>query len=223
LANIRLGQHAQTLEQLAVSRERNRIARELHDTMAHTLSGNAVNLEALKLMLPEDNEEIQGMLNQSLENTRAGLAETRRALKALRSKQVDDLGLSLAMRNLAIDAASRGDFNLSVDISDQLPEITPDVEQCVFRITQEALENIVRHASAQRVELVLSNENGALNLTITDDGCGFDTEDVAQSDQLGIQGMQERATILNGEFTILSSRNQGTTIRLSVPLYSDDD
>jgi len=222
LANIRLGQHAQTLEQLAVSRERNRIARELHDTLAHTLSGQAVNLEALKLMISDENGDVHGMLNQSLEVTRAGLAETRRALKALRSKQIDDLGLSLATRNLAIDAASRGDFELSVDISDHLPDITPDIEQCVYRITQEALENVVRHSAAQHVELVLTNENGALILTVTDDGQGFEMDDVTTSDQLGIQGMRERAIILNGEFNILSSKNQGSTVRLSIPLYSED-
>jgi signal transduction histidine kinase len=221
LANIRLGQHAQTLEQLAVSRERNRIARELHDTLAHTLSGQAVNLEALKIMIPSKDTDIHDMLDQSLDNTRVGLTETRRALKALRSKQIDDLGLSIATRNLAIDAASRGDFELSVNISDYLPEITPDIEQCVYRITQEALENIVRHAKATQVELVLTSENSELLLTITDDGRGFETEDINVTDKLGIQGMQERAEILNGDFKILSNPVNGTTVRLSIPIYSN--
>jgi signal transduction histidine kinase len=219
LANVRLGEHAQTLEQLATSRERNRIARELHDTLAHTLSGEAVNLEAIKLMLPTSQAEIHTMLQSSLDNTRAGLAETRRVLKALRSRQLDDLGLSIAIRSLATDAASRANFNLSTNIADTLPELTPDVEQCIFRIAQEALENIVRHAKAAEVEVEFGIEAQSLILTVTDDGLGFDPR-YQISENLGLQGIQERAELVHGELKIRSDHNAGTSIQLSVPFYS---
>ncbi len=219
LANIRLGEHAQTLEQLATSRERNRIARELHDTLAHTLSGEAVNLEAIKLMLPTSQTEIHAMLQRSLDNTRAGLAETRRVLKALRSRQLDDLGLGIAIRSLATDAASRANFQLKSNISDSLPEMTPDIEQCIFRITQEALENIVRHAQASTVEIDFGVDAQNLILSIEDDGIGFDASQTV-SGKLGLRGIQERAELVHGELKIRSNPAAGTSIQLSIPFYS---
>jgi signal transduction histidine kinase len=218
LAHIRLSEHSQTLERLATSRERNRLARELHDTLAHTLSGQAVNLEAIKLMVPIRQKEVHAMLEQSLKNTRAGLAETRRALKALRSQQLDDLGLEMAIKNLAGDAASRGDFSAQVNISPDLPEITPDIEQSIYRVAQETLENIIRHANAKKVEINLEHDNQSLMLSISDDGLGFDPNNLENTDKLGIQGMRERAEILRGDLTILSAPRNGTTIHLSIPL-----
>ncbi len=217
-ANIKLGQHANTLEQLATSRERNRLARELHDTLAHTLSGQAVNLEAIKLMLPSEQTEAHAMLEHSLSNTRSGLAETRRALKDLRSKQLEDLGLVIAIRNLATEATSRAQFALSCQISDNLPELTPDIEQCIYRIAQETLENIVRHADAQKVTLQLKTEDRALILTISDDGRGFDPQSVDFADKLGIQGMQERAILMSGNLEVHSHSTKGTRVRLSIPM-----
>jgi signal transduction histidine kinase len=218
LANIRLSQHTQTLERLATSRERNRLARELHDTLAHTLSGQAVNLEAIKLMIPASEQEVHAMLNQSLQNTRAGLAETRRALKDLRSQQLDDLGLDIAIKNLASDAASRGDFSVVTHIDADLPDITPDIEQSIYRVAQETLENIIRHADASQVEVTLEHDPHNLMLSITDDGQGFDPLNQDNSDKLGIQGMRERAAILRGELNILSGPGDGTTVRLTIPL-----
>jgi len=135
LANIRLSEHTQTLERLATSSERNRLARELHDTLAHTLSGQTVNLEAIKLLIPPDLVDVHIMLEQSLKNTRAGLAETRRALKALRSERLDKLGLRMAIKELATDASSREGFKLSLDLPDTLLQLTPDIERISY-VTQ---------------------------------------------------------------------------------------
>jgi signal transduction histidine kinase len=219
LANLRLSEHTQTLEQLATSRERNRLSRELHDTLAHTLSGQAVNLEAIKLMIPPEEEEIHSMLDQSLEITRSGLSDTRRALKALRSHHLENLGLTMAIKSFAKDAASRGDFHLKLNITEQLSELTPDIEQSIYRITQESLENIIRHAKADNVELILESDNKHLIFSITDDGKGFDPQTINLNDQYGIRGMRERAASVRGEFAILSSIDNGTTIRLSIPIY----
>jgi len=219
LANIRLSEHTQTLEKLAISRERNRIARELHDTLAHTLSGQAVNLEAIKLMIPSEDREVRLMLEQSLHNTRAGLAETRRALKSLRSERLEGLGLQNAIQNLIADTKIRGDFNLSYQITDAIPDLTPDIEQGIFRIVQEALENIIRHAHPNNVEVILEQVNQHLLLSISDDGKGFDLDKIDLSNKLGVQGMAERAEILGGKFNVISSPEMGTTIRLSIPIW----
>lgn len=106
-ANTELAHYAATLEQLTISQERNRMARELHDTLAHTLSGMAVQLEAVQSLWDSSPEEARTMLGKSLAATRSGLTETRRALQALRASPLDDLGLALALRNLAESAATR--------------------------------------------------------------------------------------------------------------------
>jgi len=194
-ANIRLSKHAQTLEQLTVIRERNRLARELHDTLAHTLSGQAVNLEAIKTMIPPERTDIHEMLDHSLNNIRAGLAETRRALKALRSATLEDFGLAISIRNLATDAATRGDLRLNLAIDENIPDLTPDVEQCFYRIAQ--------------------------RMVIQDNGEGFDLREAELDDKLGIQGMQERAEMVHGKLTFNSAPGKGTNIELIVGVGDD--
>lgn len=222
-ANIQLSQHAKTLEQLAISRERNRLARELHDTLAHTLSGLAVNLEAMKFVPGGDSLAIRQKLDQALDNTRTGLAETRRALKDLRIKQLEELGLSIATRNLALDAASRAGFDLELDIDDELLDLTPDIEQCYYRIAQEGLENIVKHASAKNVTIHLSEEDCILRLIISDDGIGFEMSAIYFDDKHGLQGMRERAAEIGAVLEINSRAKEGSRIQLSMELIYGQD
>lgn len=220
-ANYRLALHAETLEQLAVSRERNRLARELHDTLAHTLSGQAVNLEAIKLMIPPEQAEILGMLDQALENTRRGLHETRRALKDLRSLPLENLGLVLAICNQAKDSAARAAFDLHLDMPESLPSLPPEVEQGIFRIAQESLENIIRHANANRVSVRLGVVGDCLQMEIRDDGVGAALDELALHDKLGLHGMRERAAEIHGSLAVASQPGQGTTIRFSVQVLDD--
>lgn len=217
-ANIKLSEHALTLEQLATSRERNRLARELHDTLAHTLSGLAVNLEAIKIMLGESQPEILKRLDHALENTRIGLTDTRRALKDLRVKQVEDLGLKLALENLCLQASSRGEFELQLDLPDIIPESSIQIEQVYYRIAQEALENIVKHAHAKHAFLKLFLEDNCYTMQIEDDGIGFDPEHSYSLDTLGIQGLRERAAELGSLLEINSQPGEGTLVRITTEL-----
>jgi len=220
-ANLKLAEHAITLEELAISRERNRLARELHDTLAHTLSGLAVNLEAIRILTPNASDEVQEKLQQSLVSTRTGLVETRRAMKDLRSKQLEDLGLRLALQKIAREAEQRAGFNLDMNLPDQLPEITPLVEQAFYRIAQEALENIVRHAQAKSVHLELKWSNNELTLKISDDGKGLDSGQESGTAQMGIRGMQERAKNAGGYLNIDSQPLSGTTVCFVVEVSND--
>ncbi|MEA3349283.1 MAG: sensor histidine kinase [Chloroflexota bacterium] len=215
-ANIQLSQHANTLEQLTTSRERNRLARELHDTLAHTLSGLTVNLEAIKIILGDKQQETRALVERALRNTRTGLLETRRALKDLRVKQLDELGLGIAIRNLANDAAARSGFHLQYAIDENLPEIPPDAEQCFYRIAQETLENIVKHARARHVSINLSKNKNGLMMIISDDGKGFDLSKVDFEDNLGIKGMNERALEVGAIFDISPQSEDGTIVQLTL-------
>ena len=217
-ANLKLSEHANTLEQLATSRERNRLARDLHDTLAHTLSGLTVNLEAIKILLGDEFPQIKTRLDHALENTRIGLTDTRRALRDLRVKQVEDLGLRIALENLAEQATLRGQFDTQVSLPEILPKISIHQKQSYYRIAQESLENIVKHAQAAHVSLSLKVVDNLLTLTIKDDGIGFQSTEDFSIDTLGIQGMHERAAECSGTLSIVSNPGDGTVISLSTEL-----
>jgi len=219
-ANNRLAQYAGALEQLATSRERNRLARELHDVLAHTLSGVAVELEAVKALWEADPLRAQEMLQRSLHATRSGLTETRRALQSLRASPIEDLGLALAVRGLAESAASRSSLHLQDEIGEELPEVPPEVEQCVYRIAQEALANVSEHAGAQVVRVALSplqdgqKDPAGLKLVISDDGRGFDPAGEVSKEQFGLRGIRERAEVIGARLVITSQPGGGTLLEL---------
>jgi signal transduction histidine kinase len=214
-ANERLAQYASTLEQLTISRERNRLARELHDILAHTMSGVAIELEGLRAMLRLDPERADTLLSHSLQAIRDGLAETRRALKALRAKPLEDIGLALAVRALAESYASRFGFDIELEIEHDLGDYPVAVQQCVYRIAQEAMTNIGNHAQAQHARIVLKREHDQLKLTIGDDGCGFDPNDPTAEYQYGLLGMRERAAMIGGCLRVDSQIGKGTLIFFS--------
>lgn len=215
-ANQKLIQHAETLEQLTISRERNRLSRELHDTLAHTLSALVVQLEALLTVWEPVPERAQQMLSNMLTTTRVGLDETRRALSALRATPLEELGLALAVRTLAEDFGTRHALEMDIDIPEDLDDIPPDVEQSFYRISQEALANIAQHARASSVAIRLDRVNHGLELLISDDGTGFRLDGGKRENQrkFGIQGMYERADAIGADLEIIKQPRNGTLITL---------
>jgi len=214
-ANLKLSQQALVQEQLATSRERNRLARELHDTLAHTLSGLTVQLEAMHTVHPSTGDKLGQLLITALETSRNGLEETRRALKALRAEPLEDLGLSLSLHNLVKLYHSRTNIAIELEIPEHINQFSHDEEQAIYRITQEALENILRHSQASHVWLSLQQQEDDWVYRIRDDGKGFDVEDEENfHDRLGLQGIRERADMIFAELSIKSTPNKGTTIQL---------
>jgi signal transduction histidine kinase len=214
-ANLRLTQYAATMEQLSTSRERNRMARELHDVLAHTMSGVAVELEGVRAMLRTDADQAERLLGQSLQAVREGLTETRRSLQALRASPLEDLGLGLAVSNLVESITNRSGLETEVHITDQIRDCPVEVQQCFYRVAQEALSNIVIHAQAQHITVTLTNENACLWLCIEDDGVGFDPNRVDLSQKYGLLGMQERVEMIQGQLMLDSRPGSGTTINLT--------
>jgi signal transduction histidine kinase len=216
VANNQLTHYASTLENLTVSRERNRMSRELHDTVVHTLSGLSVQLETAKAYWDIDPNTAKNLLDTSLEVTRSGLQETRRALKALRASPLDDLGLVRAMQAMVETARERGRLEVEVSLPDPDMFISPDVEQCIYRISQEAVENIINHANARHIILRLTAVGKDLELLIQDDGIGFNPDTGLPTGHFGIAGMKERAQLAGGRLRIDSRLNGGTTVRLFI-------
>ncbi|SRR5579871_639791 len=215
--NAQLARHAATVEQLATASERNRLARELHDTLAHALSGLAVQLEAARSVWDTDPGDARVLLDRSLAMARTGLTEARRALHALRASPLDDLGLPLALRQIAESAAARTGAALTVRTPNPGVRFQPEIEQSVYRVAQEALENVARHADARRISVALEQNGTHLRLTVSDDGRGFDPAAAGADGGLGVKGMRERAEMLGGSVEITSRPGGPTTLHLVLP------
>ncbi len=215
LANAQLTRYAATLEDLTISRERNRMARELHDTLAHTLSALSVQLETVKAYWDVDSVAAQDMLDKSLTATRFGLQETRRALKSLRASPLDDLGLSGALRQTATETADRANLVLKLAVPDHLPPLSAAVEQCIFRVAQEAAANVAHHANARTLTVQLSFNGGVL-LQVSDDGLGFNPQRAESAGHFGLAGMRERAGMVGGVLTVISQPGAGTVVQLII-------
>ncbi len=224
-ANRELVQYAGTLEKLTISRERNRLAHELHDTLAHTLSSMAVELEAIKTVLESKDAQQSGqaerLLDRTLEAAREGLRETRRALKALKSGALEDLGLTDALKSLAQRSAEANDLVLDWQVAQAIEDLSPDVEQTIYRTAQEAIENTIRHAQANTLRIKLEQTERGILLEVGDDGKGFKAAAVDPQAHFGIQGMRERARIIGARFTLESQPDEGTTVRLFVERKGD--
>lgn len=214
-ANDRLVHYAATMEQLTISRERNRMARELHDVMAHTMSGVAVELEGVRAMLKVNPEQAGELLGSSLLAIRGGLTEIRRALQALRSSPLEDLGLGLAIRNLVDSFPNSEARRIDLHIDGTFQGFSTDVEHCFYRVAQEALSNAVSHARASKVSVCLQQEDSLLRLSIQDNGIGFEQDSVDLIDKYGLLGMRERAEMIRGDLSIVSRPNSGTKIELT--------
>jgi two-component system, NarL family, sensor histidine kinase UhpB len=183
----------------AQEEERKRIARELHDEVGQVLTS---------VMLQLDDADARESVRQSLE-------DVRRIARELRPEMLDDLGLLSALRALANTAAHQGlRVDRQLDIGDL--RLRPDVELAVYRVAQESLTNVSRHAHASEVLVALQQVDGAVRLVVRDDGRGLPAGDGRAGD--GIAGMSERALHVGGRVTIASSPDAGTEVRLDIPL-----
>jgi signal transduction histidine kinase len=216
-ANAQLTRYAITAEELAISRERNRLARELHDTLAHTLSAATVQLEAAQARWLSDNDKARAAVDKTLIITREGLMETRRALKALRASPLETVGIERALHDLIALMQPRSRAIITLELSAGLPALAPECEQTLYRAVQETLENAVRHAHAAHVTVMIERTAAKLMLQVRDDGAGFDPARTSP-ERFGLRGLRERAHTNGGDLQVISTPGQGTTVRMELPL-----
>lgn len=194
----------------AQENERQRIARELHDEIGQTLT---VALLILKRAVDRAPEEIRDELSGTQEAVRAGLDEVRSIARRLRPDALEDLGLHSALSALCTEFTRAAGISVVKHIAPQSDRLHHDVELVCYRIAQESLTNIVRHADATKVWLDLHITSDRLTLRIADDGKGGVAVEGA-----GINGMRERAVLVNADLTISSPEGEGTEVRLVIPL-----
>lgn len=193
--------------------ERGRIARELHDDTAQALAALRLRLEAAR------RQTDPGRRDALLEEVRDGLGEAdenvRRFARGLRPPALDELGLAAALQAHAATVSGQGGPTVALS-SDGVGRLDPDIELALYRIAQEAISNAIRHAGAQRVRVHVGARDGRVELSITDDGCGF-TPSAAGDQGLGLFGMKERATLAGGTLAIGGGPGEGTTVSVTVP------
>ncbi|WP_214103612.1 HAMP domain-containing sensor histidine kinase [Acrocarpospora catenulata] len=190
--------------------ERQRIARELHDEIGQSLT---VVLLSLKRAVDQAPDHLREPLQTVQESVRTSLDEVRQVARRLRPGVLEDLGLHAALIALGSDFSASSGVRLTRRVAHDLPELSSEVELVLYRIAQESLTNVARHAGADQVTLTLTAAGGELMLRIADDGRGG-----AVSTGAGIRGMRERALLIGARLTITSPPGGGTDVRLTVPL-----
>lgn len=214
--------------ELGATEERNRLAREIHDTLAQGLTAITLKLEAADAMLDMGENAINDSINtveqaqqyvrQALALTRFNLEEARRSVMDLRAAPLEGRTLAQAVEGLAREAAAKSGFELSVTLAGDVKTALPlRVEAGLFRVAQEALTNIARHAEAKHVTVMLNILAERVLLTVEDDGQGFDPEDVPGR-CFGLIGINERVKLIGGSMALCSAPGDGTTIEVTVPL-----
>jgi signal transduction histidine kinase len=203
--------------ELSIVEERNRLARELHDSVSQKLFGLVLSAEAAGTLLERDRDEARAELHRLRELAQEAMEELRSLVFELRPPALESEGLAIALRK-HVDVLRRVyRREIHVDVTGT-PRRAPDLEREVFRIAQEALQNALRHANAARLDVELAAVDGRLLLTVRDDGIGFDPQAAGvRSRRLGLTSMEERAEALGGTFAIESRAGKGTTVRLEVP------
>jgi two-component system sensor histidine kinase UhpB len=192
--------------------ERKRIASELHDEVGQTLTGVLLMLEQVAGEVPEGRREV---FVEAQEATRRSVDEVRRIAQELRPELLEHLGLPSALKALATSFAERAGFELERDFARELPPLAPEAELAVFRVAQESLTNVARHAQASRVWLSLQPDGNNVVLRIVDDGRGLNGRPATGSG--GLRGMRERAIMVGAALAIKQARTGGVEIRLEVP------
>jgi two-component system sensor histidine kinase UhpB len=189
--------------------ERRRLARELHDELGQSLTGVLIQIDQA-IRAPETAD-----LEDARERARESLDDVRRIARGLRPDTLVELGLASALNALATRFTRQSGLAVDRRLDEELPRLGDDVEVVVYRVAQEALTNVARHADARRVTLELRHEGGAVMLTVDDDGRGIPAR--VGEEARGITGMRERALLVEGGLRVGRRGHEGTLVRLEVP------
>lgn len=200
----------------AVLGERNRIAREIHDTLAQGFIAVSVQLEVVARLLNSAPQAAQEHLDQTRSLVRSSIAEARRAIWELRSQSAEHDDFAARISKIANRAAMPGSVQVEFEVKGAYRPVMPAVEDEFAKICQEAVTNAVRHAHAERVSIELAFEKKRLRMTVTDNGCGFDVEPDASgpNGHFGLQGMRERAQRIDAKLLVDSETGKGTRVSI---------
>jgi signal transduction histidine kinase len=202
--------------------ERTRIAREIHDELGQLLTGIKMEVRIIENQLSDrDDRSLNPIIDRLVETSEmvdSTITSIQRISAGLRPSTLDDLGLATALGEEASLFSERSGIPCKIEIKDDLGQLPPEVTTNTFRIFQEALTNVARHAGAGKIEARIAVNGGMLTLEVHDDGRGIDLEELHDIKSLGIIGMLERAESMNGKVEFRRDRGQGTSVILTIPL-----
>ncbi|GAA0683274.1 cache domain-containing protein [Marinobacterium maritimum] len=214
-SRLRLLAHRSVLANVA---DRRRFSRELHDGINQLMVSVLYRIELAKRKLKNGDDSGLEDLDKGYEVLNEAIQEVRRISHDLRPTLLDDLGLQAALQGLLSRFEERTGIRLKVDIRLPVAVLPEDVEITIYRLVQEGLTNVERHADASLLKLSLWGQSGMLWLRLQDNGCGFDTEVLERFEGIGLRNMRERVELLGGEFRLLSKPGQGATLLVGLSL-----
>ncbi|MBN1315216.1 MAG: sensor histidine kinase, partial [Anaerolineales bacterium] len=223
-AHRQLQDYATQAEELAVTRERARLAHEIHDTVGHALTALDVQLELLARLPPGHSEQRQQIASQSRSLVKDGLADLRRAVRALRPAALESFPLPDAISTLVSDFEQTTNIQTTWKVGGEAAALPSRLAAPLYRAAQEALTNIRKHApEAQQATIQLQYGQEAVVLTITNDGANFNPNPLAGNSRImggyGLQGLRERAEQLGGKFLAISDETGNFTLEIQLPLH----
>ncbi len=210
-----LARHLQTIRE----DERTHIAHEIHDEFGQALTG--IKMELFWMIEETQSPDLSNKLTSVMELTDSAIDLVRQVASDLRPGLLDDLGLEAALEWQANEFSEHAHIKCELHGLAEQCEVQRDISTALFRIFQEALTNVARHAGASCVWATLSREPGLLALTVTDNGCGIAPEEVSKGRSMGLLGMRERARALGGDVMILGQPGKGTTVEARIPFGMD--
>ncbi len=203
--------------ELATLQERERLARDLHDSLGHALVALSVQLEAIQRLYRVDPEKASAQVDELKTLTRASMDDLRRSLAGLRTPGLGERRLSDALQTLIVDVGQRAHLAIACHIHDDANQLSPAHAETIWRVAQEALANIERHAAAHTIQLQLSITSNAALLSIQDDGRGLPPDAEKQPGHYGLRGMRERVEGLGGTLT-LTGKGNGSRVDVKLPI-----
>jgi len=202
----------------AQEQERSRLARELHDDVNQRLALLAVKLDGLRQSCPFSATELNQELAEATEEVQAVSGDIQALSHRLHSSKLEHLGLAAASASLCRELSARNHVQIDFHAVSVPNDLSDEISLCLFRVLQEALQNCIKHSGARHFEASLSNGAKEIELTVQDLGSGFDPEEALRGRGLGLTSMKERLKLVNGDLSIDSRLQQGTTIHVRVPL-----
>jgi len=202
----------------AQEQERRRIARDLHDDINQRLALLNIELQRLADWPPDSQTELRQRVQELCQQASAISSDVSALTRELHSPKLELLGIVPAMRGFCDDLANHQKVTIDFRHSDVPGRLPPDVSLCLFRVLQEALRNAVKHSGVERFEVQLLGHPGEIQLSIRDEGAGFDPNEASRGDGLGLVSMRERVGLLRGTIDITSRAKAGTEITLRIPL-----
>ncbi len=218
-AHRQLQDYAARVEELTISQERNRMAREMHDTLGHRLTIAAVQLEGAQRLIPSNPERSTAIIGTVREQIKEGLTDLRRTVAMLRASVDEDLPLDKALTRLVDQVRQATAVQIHLSLEDCPQELSLPQHQALYRAAQEGLTNIQRHAHASEAWVRLFAKEGRIHLLISDNGVGFSPDSARTG--FGLVGLTERAALQGGEFHIDPRPGGGTQITFKIPLVNE--